>query len=383
MRNLAGIIRLWRAGRRISDGRRSLVVTIRSFNHGRYGYQLLNYFSLAGYRIVFYRCGGFLYRLGGYDRLVLGLPDACLWSARLGIHGEAYPWLRLGVGDEVGRPPFPVSLRFNVDLDYFSPIAPRNAGAHPLPYFVHPLLGGRLPPAGVNGGKARRARVLMYGQPDLPTDPLLKGHFGLVSRSQVFIELTRSDLPFFAPDDFAQLLQWLDSEGPASGECCLIDSRRVWIPLDRWFDVLSAFDFFVATPGYCMPHAHNLMEAMAVGTIPILPYHHHLRPPLTPGIDCLAFFDAEESVRAVREALRLTTGEVAELRGGVQAYYATHVDPSAVVQRLFSQATVAGPLTLLFNAEEYSLRRIKAIPPSIPVGPAEQPPPGKPYFEES
>jgi hypothetical protein len=367
--NLAGTLRLWMMSRPAEDMGPCLIVTIRAFNHGRYGFQLLNYFSLAGYRIVFYRSGGFLYRLAGYDRLILDLPGACLWTRRMAIGGGEYPWLRLGLGDEVAPPPFRVSLRLTVDLDYFSPASQSNAGAFPIPYFVHPLLGRRLPKAGAGDGKARRARVLMYGQPDLPTDSLLESHFGLISRSLVFDALTRSDLPCFVPEDFTRLLRWLGSEGSACGECCLIDSRRVWIPLDRWLEVLSAFDFFVATPGYCMPQAHNLMEAMSVGTIPILPYHHYLRPPLTPGVDCLAFRDADGAVSSVREALRLAPGEVEALRKGVTDYFASHIDPSAVVPRLFHQASATGRLTLLFNAEEFSLRRMDMEPARLQVGP--------------
>jgi hypothetical protein len=355
VQNLRGILKMRMGAAPVRPGEPCLVVSIRSFHHGRYGYQLLNYFALAGYRIVFYRSHGFLARLSGYDRMVLQLPGARLWARDMARGGRAFPWLRLGLGAGGHAPPFDVTVDLSVDLDYFGP-ADRTSGAFPLPYFVHPLLGRQLPVARNRRGQARRARVLMYGQPDLTTDPVLERHFGLAPRSRVFDALMGSDIPYFAPDDFARLLGWLEAAEPTGSRCCLIDSRKVWIPLDRWFEVLSCFDFFVATPGFCMPHAHNLIEAMAVGTIPILQYHHHLRPALRPGVDCIAFGDGESAVTAVEAALRMPDAEVATLRQGVLDYFDREVDPMAVVPRIFSRAAGAAGLRLLFNAEEISLR---------------------------
>jgi len=167
-----------------------------------------------------------------------------------------------------------------IDLDYYRETT-GECGFH-LPYFIHPLLGRRLGKVERRLSGTRR-RLLMYGQPDLPFDRArLEGHFGLVGRSEAFERLESSHLPRYVPSDFQDLLRWLQQPA-ASHALCLIDSRKVWIPVDRWLEVLSAFDCFIATPGYCMPHAHNLMEAVAVGTVPILQYHRHLHPPTGPG----------------------------------------------------------------------------------------------------
>lgn len=353
LRNLAGILRLLLRRDDGFQGRPCLVVTIHSFQHGRYGYQLLNYFSLSGHRIVFYRSLGFLSRLSGYDRMVLNLPGARVWRPRMSAAGQSFPWLRLGDAVDL-RPSFRVSAEFRVDLDYFREGVSLKDGFH-LPYFVHPLVAGRL--AGVTPKKSgsRRGRVLMYGQSDLPIDrERLEGRFGLMGRGEAFDTLSAADLAVFVPQDFQGLSQWLDRSGERT-ELCLIDSRRVWIPVERWLDVLSGFDFFIATPGYCMPHAHNLMEALAVATIPILQYHKQLHPALTPGRNCLAFSGREDLVRVVDEAMRMPATEVASIRKGVERYYSEHVDPGTVVPRLFRLASVARPLVLFLNAEEFSL----------------------------
>jgi hypothetical protein len=350
--NLAGILRLGLRSQRVTNGDRYLIVTIRAFRHGRYGFQLLNYFSLAGYRIVFFRSLGFLSTLTGYDRMVFNLPGVLLWRRRMAGKGRPYPWLQLGdVG--MSSPPFEMSARFVIDLDYFRETT-GECGFH-LPYFIHPLLGRRLGKEERRHSGTRR-RLLMYGQPDLPFDRArLEGHFGLVGRSEVFERLGSSHLPRYVPSDFQDLLRWLQQPA-ASHALCLIDSRKVWIPVDRWLEVLSAFDCFIATPGYCMPHAHNLMEAMAVGTVPILQYHRHLHPPLVPGRECLSFSGPDDLLHIVGQVLHMDDADIARLREGVLQYYSSHVDPCAVISRLFSLAAEGKANPVFFNAEELTMR---------------------------
>src|SRR3990167_5062911 len=57
---------------------------------------------------------------------------------------------------------------------------------------------------------------------------------------------------------------------------------------------LSMFDFFLAPPGVQMPLCHNIIEAIAVGTIPFTNYYNWFEVPLEDGKNCIAFNDEKE-----------------------------------------------------------------------------------------
>jgi hypothetical protein len=112
------------------------------------------------------------------------------------------------------------------------------------------------------------------------------------------------------------------------------------LSIQDYIATMSRSDFFICPPGHMMPHSHNLIEAMSVGTIPITNYASYMRPPLTPDVNCLAFSTLEELDIAVNCALQMPAGEVQRLREGVISYYNEHVEPGSfgkkVIERLAS-----------------------------------------------
>jgi hypothetical protein len=101
-----------------------------------------------------------------------------------------------------------------------------------------------------------------------------------------------------------------------------------------YMDAMSRSVFFICPPGYLMPHAHNLIEAMSVGTIPITNYHSYMRPTLTPDGNCLAFSTVEELQGVINRALCMPAGEIQRLRDGVISYYDEHLKPENFGQKL-------------------------------------------------
>lgn len=353
LRNLGCLARLSSSSRPAVLEGKALVVTIRGFDHGRYGFQLLNYFSRGGYRIFLYRSSGFLLKLRDYDRMVWQLPGIATWRNSMADAKGALPWLTLGYQGR-RKPPFTVSVRLTVDLDYFGTPASTGPQFH-LPYFVHPLLNPYVPCPQSFG---RRRSVFMYGEPGLSYDStLIEGRFGLASRSAVFNRLLATEPDAFMPDDFDDLMRRMDSKDDGGPQVCLVDTRRFRIPLERWLEVLSRFNFFIATPGICMPHSHNLMEALAAGAIPILQYHESLKPALTPGVDCIAFSDLDDLEARLDDVKKMEVASIGKMREAVHRYFLDHVDPVSVVNRLMTQAHATGRMRLFFNAEEQSLYR--------------------------
>jgi glycosyltransferase involved in cell wall biosynthesis len=107
----------------------------------------------------------------------------------------------------------------------------------------------------------------------------------------------------------------------------IFDKHR--LSLTEYMDAMSRADFFICPPGWLMPHSHNLIEAMSVGTIPITNYYSYMRPSLTPNGNCLAFSTLEELERIINCALCMSGAEVKRLRDGAISYYEEYLDPES------------------------------------------------------
>jgi hypothetical protein len=347
LRNLRDIASLYGKNNTGNPSGRCLVVCIRDFHHGRYGYLLVSYFSQAGYHIYFHRSLSFLSRLHGYDRAVFQLNGVGIFS-RNKLKGELnIDFLGLNA-DRFIPSRIHFEKRYIIDLDYFNPETTTDTLT--IPYFIHPLMQKH--PFKPKPG-SRRHRILMYGQPDLEWSPaLIRDHFGLLPRSEVFSYLCSGSFDWVRPSDYNALEHFLAApvDGPAA---CLIDSRTCWIPADQWLRVLSCFDFFIATPGVSMPHAHNLIEAMSMGTIPVTQYGRHMHPPLQDRVDSISFVDLSHLDGILYELLGMNTEEIERIRSGVSKYFSEQIDPKHVVSGW--QKLARTDIHLRFNAEEASL----------------------------
>jgi hypothetical protein len=104
--------------------------------------------------------------------------------------------------------------------------------------------------------------------------------------------------------------------------------------IGSYIDAMSRSDFFICPPGWLMPHCHNLIEAMSVGTIPITNYHSFMRPSLTPDVNCLAFSTLDELEIAINRALCMDVGEIERLREAVTTYYDEHLEPASFGKKI-------------------------------------------------
>jgi hypothetical protein len=126
-----------------------------------------------------------------------------------------------------------------------------------------------------------------------------------------------------------------------------LDKHR--LSIQNYIELMSRSDFFICPPGGRMPHSHNLIEAMSVGTIPITNYHSYMRPPLTSDDNCLAFSTLEEFEKIIDRALQMPAAEVQRLREGVLSYYDEHLEPRSFGKKLMERP--ASILEVVVNDE--------------------------------
>ena len=135
--------------------------------------------------------------------------------------------------------------------------------------------------------------------------------------------------------DAALLNQLFD--GDFIDSCAIVDTSKMWIDPKDWLPDLSKADFFICPPGYVMPMCHNVIEAMAVGTIPIINYPEWFNPDLRHMENCIVFGDRDDLVKKINEVLDMGSQQVAEMRDRVIDYYENHLKPRKFINDIESR----------------------------------------------
>ncbi len=242
---------------------------------------------------------------------------------------------------------FPEKQRILIDGDYYSS-QKRVSTEIIAPYFAHPEFYQaklHLKPAIFRPGP-RFFRVFFCGTVDRKT----------YSQGFRFPILNRSEIIGYVLSKFSDQISH-SVEGPKKAITLIItdDTRDIvhkhLLTLDRYFEALKNADFFIAPPGWVMPHSHNIIEAFTAGAVPITNYGHYFTPPLQNGINCLSFSNHEELNRVVREAIRMSPERINFLRRGALDYYHRYLAPSAFGAQF--RKTWVSSKPLLVNLERF------------------------------
>jgi len=132
----------------------------------------------------------------------------------------------------------------------------------------------------------------------------------------------------YSEEKFNSLLQ-----GKYYNSFILLDNK-IRINQSKWLKTISYADFFLCLPGVIFPWAHHVVEAMAVGSIPILNYPEWLIPKLENKINCLVFNSLKELEDKIKEAFEMSKEEIAILRNNVIKYYETNLCLKKFLNRL-------------------------------------------------
>ncbi|MEQ8808010.1 MAG: hypothetical protein RIE59_02990 [Imperialibacter sp.] len=221
----------------------------------------------------------------------------------------------------------------------------------PFPYMMHPQIYANKLDLVLIGLRQNEkvGRIIFAGNVNKKqySSGRVDSYFGKVPRYELlsFLEstLTLQELRIINKNE-----EVLPSDG-FSNRLTVAKSEVVFIPFVEWLPVLSRFEFFLACPGAHMPMCHNVIEAMAVGVIPILEYPEYFHPSLTPGVNCITFEGTENVHTKIREVLNFPESKIAELRKGVIEYYDRYLAPKQWVLEMKSSAAEPG-LNLLFNS---------------------------------
>lgn len=116
----------------------------------------------------------------------------------------------------------------------------------------------------------------------------------------------------------------------------VMDTRHCNVDPADWLGTLANSHFFLACPGVRYPMSHNIIEAMAVGTIPVTQYPEMFFPALEHGKNCLVFNDANDLLQVIETAASMSETQRAKMRLAVQNYYENFLSPARCISRLLA-----------------------------------------------
>jgi len=115
-----------------------------------------------------------------------------------------------------------------------------------------------------------------------------------------------------------------------------INTEKTVIFQEHWLDTISRSDFFLALPGDVRPMSHNIIEAMAVGTIPITNYPEWFHPRLRHMENCIVFNSEEDLIQKIKSVLEMDPEKIKKMRQEVIKCYEKHMSPSSFVKLIES-----------------------------------------------
>lgn len=230
--------------------------------------------------------------------------------------------------------------------------ASQQAAVYPLPYPLHPrFYQEHLKPSYFDKfqEQQRTTRIIFSGNFDrkLYSKPLLKERFpGTISRVEALDHILSghaSDPRIVRSTTKEDLYRRLELK-PAEQQFIISEART---PDEDWLTILSKGDFYLCLPGVRMPWSHNAIEAMAVGTIPILQYDALFYPPLEHLKNCISYRDFASLDEAIQTALTMDEAQVQQMKSEVLDYYNQHLAIDQTINKIQDFAHSAEETMLL------------------------------------
>jgi hypothetical protein len=170
----------------------------------------------------------------------------------------------------------------------------------------------------------RRVRSLFSGNSDAHyyNSDIFKDIYNKLNRGEIVNTFLSTVPKQLSAEEFYSFM-----DGYESLNAVFLHRKRGGIKARLWLRALALSDFFLCPPGVIMPMCHNIIESMAVGTIPITNYPEWFNPPLKSGQNCFSFTNQDELENILVEIGSIKNQKIEEMRQNVIDYYDQHLDP--------------------------------------------------------
>ena len=210
-------------------------------------------------------------------------------------------------------------------------------GALMMPYPMHPIIYKRKQHERLGRFRENERCVTIlfsgnYGEGYVHS--ILPDQFGKISRPEIMALLLASGIAHVV--NTREEIDSFVRRGGYKKVFMLVNTKNVYIDQKNWLDALSKSHFFLAPPGDLRPMCHNIIEAMAVGAIPITSYPEWFHPPLRHRKNCLVFTDKTDLFQKIEMAMGMDGGDISEMRRQVIHYYDHNLSPESFVNSVQS-----------------------------------------------
>ena len=320
---------------------------------GRLLFYILNIFSINGYRIKLFANIDFdaLEKDCPYIRLVESIDNLAMVDA-IPDSGQNMIYLfdkkdRSCAGKDWDKK---YQVKFNIFSSYFWPSFNQSPPMI-IPYPMHPLHYDTDLPERLNAARENDKKIRIFFSGD--TEGYTRNRTNYPTAKLTRVEIIDAILKNL--HDQIVLVSDLESqnallEGEYIRKCVIVDNSKFRIDAKAWLDTLSRSDFFLCPPGYVMPMCHNVIEAMAVGTIPIINYPEWLNPGLIDMVNCITFDSKADLVKKTAQVLNMEREQIEEMRTRVIEYYQNNLDPAGFMKKLESNTDKEITLLMITDA---------------------------------
>jgi glycosyltransferase involved in cell wall biosynthesis len=308
-----------------------------NMGNGRQVFLLVNAFNDAGYSVYIYRKNNLLtfLRLGRYGRILYTLKNV-KFLKRVPVKSEEIIY----VFDSVQPELLAQRWKQQVYLNILKPVPSQVGEVITIPFSMHPIMYylGKYRNLQPYRENERKLRVFFGGNTakELYNNPLMKRQ-GQLTRLEALEALLAGCPKVKYIENIKKLQDILNSRQ-------YLNEGRVWradwqnnrsakLNTTKWLDAISRSDFFLCFSGTDFPMCHNAIEAMAVGTIPIIGYHDWFTPALEHKKNAIVFSGTADLVQKVNEVLNMSPDEIREMRQNVIKYYEEHLSQPGFIRK--------------------------------------------------
>ena len=312
---------------------------------GRYLHHLITEFEECGYYIAFTNNYRFLATIDSkaFKKLIFKRPFSIIELNKPPKH------CKLLVTDSEKKLVHSFDKTIQIDYRQMRVLA-AHRNAFELPFFVHPEIHDSQQVTTLHKSfpelnQPRSLRILFAGNAKARKydSPVLAKTYKVMSRVKILnsAKRTLSDKQLRMPQSTASIIP-----SEYSNTLTIATTQSSPIPSQEWINTIGKSDFYLACPGVGMPLCHNLIEALAAGSIPILQYPQYLDPPLENGKNCLVFNDESELDTVLQKALNMERDNIRLLQLNIASYYQNHLEPGTFTQKLINSQSAASSLYL-------------------------------------
>lgn len=299
---------------------------------GRLLYSILNIFATNGYQVILFDNIDFS-ALDKYGQLVPSMSNLTLVDK---VPDDSSHMLYLFDREDESCARHKWKKKVQVKFDIFSSYWITDPVF--MPYPVHPLLAGADLPQRLEKLRKNTKRLRIFFSGDTKGYTKNRIHYPntKLPRLEVIETILEKlgDRTIHVEDEAVLKNLFADN---FNNSCVIVDTSKFWVNPTDWLPHLSKTDFFICPPGYCMPMCHNVVEAMAVGAIPIINYPEWFNPSLKHMENCIVFDDKNDLVKKIKHILDMDKLQVSAMRHKAIDYYEKHLNPRNFVRDIESR----------------------------------------------